>query len=240
LKVGLSRNNQVTQKLVHRLVCEAFRGEAPDERSQVNHKNKNGDKTDNHADNLEWNTPRQNNQHALDHHLRKRVLTLEQVVEIRERYAKDERQVDLAETFGISQRQISMIVLGKSWTTAGGPIAKRKISQRNRLTNEQVVEMRERFHAGETLATLSEGFQIHEASAYRIVNGDTHPNAGGPVRNKTEWTQLTDAEVIEIRERAAQGVRQNALAREFKLTPTAVNRIVRGLSYQDLGGPRAD
>ena len=49
--------------VVQRLVAEAFHGPAPSDRHEVNHRN--GDKRDNHEDNLEWLTPKENNAHAV-------------------------------------------------------------------------------------------------------------------------------------------------------------------------------
>lgn len=47
---------------VHRVVAEAWLGPAPSPRHVVNHKN--GVKTDNRAENLEWVTPAENTRHA--------------------------------------------------------------------------------------------------------------------------------------------------------------------------------
>ena len=61
------RNAQIGVKghLVHRLVAQAFLPPPPSEaHTQVNHKD--GDPANNHADNLEWVTPSQNNQHSYD------------------------------------------------------------------------------------------------------------------------------------------------------------------------------
>lgn len=49
---------------IHRLVCLAFHGEPPLPRMDVNHKN--GIKSDNRAENLEWMTRSQNKKHAHD------------------------------------------------------------------------------------------------------------------------------------------------------------------------------
>lgn len=49
-------------------------------------------------------------------------LTAEKVVMIRERRALGARQKDLAEQFGVSNGEISMIVRGLRWSSADGPI----------------------------------------------------------------------------------------------------------------------
>ena len=68
LKVTLTIKGKQVQKLVHRLVAELF---IPNPKSlpEVNHKN--GIKEDNHASNLEWVTPSENQQHSVRIGLRK-------------------------------------------------------------------------------------------------------------------------------------------------------------------------
>lgn len=58
LQVGLHRDGKVEQKLVHRLVSEAFLPN-PDNLPEVNHKDE--DKTNNNISNLEWCTMLYNN-----------------------------------------------------------------------------------------------------------------------------------------------------------------------------------
>lgn len=52
------------------------------------------------------------------------------VREMRERRAAGARRKDLAEQYGIADGQVSMIVRGHRWPTAGGPIQTERKYQR--------------------------------------------------------------------------------------------------------------
>lgn len=107
---------------VHRLVALMFI-ENPENKPEVNHKN--GNKTDNKVNNLEWNTPTENSQHAYDTGLKKgakgetnnkSVLTETDVLEIRKLYKLGgETQLTLCNKFKVSKSTIKHILKRRTW-----------------------------------------------------------------------------------------------------------------------------
>lgn len=100
---------------IHRLVAEAFIPN-PENKPQVNHKN--GDRIDNHVDNLEWATGSENILHSYDH--LKRLgptckLTVEQVREIKKLLAQGMSQRKIAAQYGLTQGTIWFINVGRNW-----------------------------------------------------------------------------------------------------------------------------
>jgi hypothetical protein len=121
------RNQKRTTVKVHSLVAGAFLGPRPPW-IQVNHKN--GVKTDNRLENLEYVTGVENVRHAVRTGLvdpkklsaaqrkacRARAkLTAENVREIRRRAAEGETRVSLATEFGIHRMTVGEIVRGEIW-----------------------------------------------------------------------------------------------------------------------------
>lgn len=115
--------NRGTQRVVHRLVAYAFLGPPPSPRHQVNHRD--GAKTNNRLDNLEWVTPQENIRHAFDTGLNRgpvgelspnSKLTAEDIRNIRRTVAEGRathRQIEAA--YGISHGQVSRIVRRHTW-----------------------------------------------------------------------------------------------------------------------------
>jgi len=106
--------------LVHRLVAKAF---VTNDRACpiVNHID--GDKCNNHADNLEWCTAQENRNHAikeglLDHKGQKNPqakLTEGQVKAIKGKLERGQSQASIAAEFAMTQQTVSDIKTGKSW-----------------------------------------------------------------------------------------------------------------------------
>lgn len=130
LRITLCRDGGCRYVLVHRLVAEAFLGPAPSPKHEVNHKN--GNKTDNRAENLEWVTTAQNHRHS--YRVLGRVsrghappgeangsskLTKDSVIKIRQLYAVGTcTQRELGRLFGVSRSTVGNIVRQETWQHA--------------------------------------------------------------------------------------------------------------------------
>ena len=122
--VCLYQNQEKHVYKVHRLVAEAFIPN-PENKPHINHKD--GNKANNHVDNLEWCTPKENTAHAwknglmnpkrgTGHHGAK--FTDSQIVEIKKRHVPHCRTNGtgaLAREFGVHRNTIADIIKGRSW-----------------------------------------------------------------------------------------------------------------------------
>lgn len=104
---------------VHRLICEAFHGPPIGNKNQVNHKN--GIKTDNRPENLEWVTLKENIKHSVKNKLHgfgekiSKKLKNEDILEIRNLYKKGISQRKIAKKYNVSHSTIGNIVRLKWW-----------------------------------------------------------------------------------------------------------------------------
>lgn len=132
-KINLYKNGRRLTKRINRLVALTFIPN-PENKPYTNHKN--GIKTINTVENIEWVTVAENSQHAWDMGLqkandnqkksakkvcaKKRKLTFEQAVEIRKIYliCKGIKICELAKKYKVTRHIISRIILNKTYVTA--------------------------------------------------------------------------------------------------------------------------
>lgn len=117
LCIQFKKGNNEKQFKVHRLVAQAFIPN-PDNKLEVNHRDKSGDKRNNCVENLEWATRSENMQHAYDTGLCKKgcenwqaKLTAEQVREIRRDCVPFNRKcgfTEFAKKFNVSANVIRL------------------------------------------------------------------------------------------------------------------------------------
>jgi len=118
--ISLCRNGDQHDAIVHRLVMAAFVGQCP-EGKEVNHKD--GDKTNNRLDNLEYVTQSENMIHAFDTGLHSlggeknnmSKLTEENVHEIRRLLRAGLTHKSISALFNVSRSCISLIATGERW-----------------------------------------------------------------------------------------------------------------------------
>lgn len=136
-QVSLCKNSKAYKKQIHQVVLQAFIGPCP-KGLEVNHKN--GIKSDNRLDNLEYMTHAENNKHAIqtglhkepsgDNHYTKKhpekvrrgsnsnlaKLTEEQIKKIRALWNRKEKtQKEISILFNIHKTTVSYIVNNKVW-----------------------------------------------------------------------------------------------------------------------------
>lgn len=120
LHVGLYKNGNINPKAVHRLVAETFIPN-PDNKPCVNHKD--GIKTNNCVNNLEWATYSENHKHAFKMDLKNHKgiknpyskLSEIDVFVIHGLHLFEMKQNVISKLFNITESLISNIVKGKTW-----------------------------------------------------------------------------------------------------------------------------
>lgn len=117
--VSLCKNGVVVNKLIHRLVCEAFHGPCP-EGKQCAHLD--GTRDNNVPENLQWVTPKENQRQRrlhgranLGENAHQAILSKSDVIEIRRRRSVGEIYRTIAEDYGVHLSTIQYAVTGKNW-----------------------------------------------------------------------------------------------------------------------------
>lgn len=179
--VRLCENGKPTHVLVHKLVLGAFVSPRP-EGLGCNHKD--GDKTNNRLSNLEWVTPRANNEHATRLGLQARgergagsILSEASVREIYELGCHTTMLYrEIADQHGVSVQLVQRIMRGRCWRHLGlKPVLRYKnaspTKSNNKLDEHKVRAMRAEYEEGDSLSVLSTRYGIRKSSIYEAVKG---------------------------------------------------------------------
>ena len=130
-------------------------------------------------------------------------LTDAQVVEMREAYAAGgETMHGLARRYGVAVLTVRRILLMQSRKAAGGPRSEIRpivggLVHNAKMTPDKVVEMRQRFAAGETIYELGAAFGISAQTAGQIIRRENwkHVLDGAPIPPRPTHRKLTREQV---------------------------------------------
>jgi len=108
------------------------------------------------------------------------------VVEMRNIYSKGGYTLDaLADIYPVKRQQISRILRGERWATAGGTITKNstknRVANKAKLNHKQVKQIRELYSLDCSTRILADSFEVDIHSIRAIIHGKSYPNIGGPI-----------------------------------------------------------
>lgn len=162
--VKMRKNGKGHTKYVHRLVAIAFHGKGYLEGKQVAHND--GNKDNNCADNLRWDTSKGNIRDKRKHgtylygeKCHTTSITEDQAIAI----LNDERKyIDIAKDYGVSKSTVGAIKNGVAWKHLGG--GEKRIGN-NKITPDDVRAIRNDHSSNEDIATK---YGITRQSVYKI------------------------------------------------------------------------
>ena len=180
LLIGLYKNSCVVGKQIHRLVLEAFIESCP-EQKECNHKN--GIKTDNRLENLEWVTHSQNEKHKYNtlgyigprgERQGNSKLTTIEVLAIRQLCKRGYNQSRIAEWFNVTRGTINDIYNGKRWKHIECGISNKNEYGNSKLTKAQITIIRKLYkNKKQTCKELSQTFNVNQKTINNIINYKT-------------------------------------------------------------------
>ncbi len=218
-RVSLCIDKKGHKRTIHRLVLEAFIGPCPsgleachNDGDYLNPRLDNL-RWDTRQSNM--NDCKKHNTALVGERHPNAKLTAVQVLDIRQRYDNGETTQALSVAFGVGLRTISRITLGQGWRNVGGPIhqsgsvikARSPRGDKNpthlypelyrgehksqaKLTEEQVLEIRERYATAEPSQDIATAFGISRSTIRHIASGLKWSHVGGPrtKRRSRYWT----------------------------------------------------
>lgn len=185
-RLSIQRDGRYVHVLVHRLVCEAFNGPAPEDRTMCCHED--NDKTNNRPSNLRWDTQAGNIADKLKHGTHQigskhgSSSCTEKDVEIVIDALRSGATLDVAaKTAGVSFSVAASVSSNKGWKHVTGDVGERITRRRVEgavgelhphavFTNAQVTDLIQRFMRGTPVSDLAKQFGTSYSRAWNIAN----------------------------------------------------------------------
>ncbi|MFC1744841.1 NUMOD4 domain-containing protein [Candidatus Riflebacteria bacterium] len=246
LMVGLRKGGKSTPKKIHRLVLSTFGDGNPLNKPCVNHKD--GNKANNHIDNLEWVTPLENTQHAAEMGLIpvgedvwNAKLTANNVKQIRKLLCEGTNtDVEIAKMFGVTDNVIYQIRHQETWKHVDFEeefrpkkvhlTCERKANAK--LTNTQVKEIKKLLMTGKhgDGRKLAKKFGVDPVviSAIRTGKQWKEIDIEEGFVPKSSRSDLTEAKVVEIKHLLQSGKHSNkSIAEKYGVSRIIIDQIKR-------------
>ena len=168
---------------VHRLVGEAFI-ENPLNNPVINHKN--GIKTDNRVENLEWVTSSENTLHAYNTGLKRRgedfncaKLSDTDVENIKLRFVQGHRSHDIAADYEVAEGSIANIRSGRAWKHIRPDLSwqnKERQKSTRKLCAADIPIIRQRFKEGDSDTIIAATYGVSRGTIFQIRSGKNWSN----------------------------------------------------------------
>lgn len=179
LIVRLSKHSKTLNEFVHRMVAEAYCIN-DNSKPMVNHID--GNKLNNHANNLEWVTPSENMQHAantglLTHkHLigennHRSKLTTTDVLKIRELVSQGQTLTSVAKAFNIMRSHVKDIVVGIQWKHIPIGIIPNAKFKESVVSKNDLESMKQLRNEGTTFVEIGKRYGISRQWARNLILG---------------------------------------------------------------------
>ncbi|MCP4649549.1 MAG: hypothetical protein GY853_05650 [PVC group bacterium] len=156
-------------------------------------------------------------------------LTEEKVIEMRQLRKDGAKVKDIAERFGISCSSTSNALTGKTWSHVNGAF---KPLYSNRLTEEEVIKMRQLRKDGAKVKDIAERFGISCVCASYALTGKTWSHVNGAFKPN----RLTEEEVIKMRQLRKDGAKVKDIAERFGIHCTSTSRVLTGKIWSHVNG----
>lgn len=187
-RVTLTFNGVSKHKSVHRLVAEAFIPNNSSDRNQINHID--GNKTNNHVDNLEWCTNKENIAHSVKSGFLRpnppkgenatfSKLSNRDVCEMRRAYDSGMfTSSELADQYDVTECTARNAIFGNSYKEADvlyppcdkQPTGRGQDSPCSILNNISVEDIRNRYLSGETQTSIANSYGVSISTIWRIIH----------------------------------------------------------------------
>jgi len=108
----------------------------------------------------------------------------------------------------------------------------------SKLTIFEILRIRRTYDkGGKNTYELAKQYNVSQLLISKIIRGVAWKHIGGPLKQSTPITRLTNREVIEMRELYQKGSTTHELAIKFDRYDSTIERVVFGKTHKNLPGP---